>query len=162
MSKIILIAIVVILLVVVILGIYIIFSYNEVVAPVGNSVGNQNTNATNFEIQGVKVEILNQGSGVGTKENDYVTTHYIGVLEDGREFDSSISRNSPFTFQLGQNTVIKGFDLGVLGMKVGEKRRITIPPELAYGLDGFPPKIPEKANLIYVIDLLKINPTEQQ
>lgn len=154
MSKKILIAIVVVLAVIVVLGIYVIYGvYNTV-----NNLGNgQNLNPTSFEIQGMKVEILKQGSGAGAKAGDLVTTHYVGTLEDGKEFDSSVKRNTPFTFELGQSRVIKGWDLGILGMKIGERRKLTIPFELAYGADGFPPTIPQKATLIYVIDLLNIN-----
>src|SRR3989344_294471 len=149
MSKVILITIIVVLLVVVMLGIYFMFgNSNKSLFP-----GSQNAN--NFEIQGMKVEILKQGSGEGAKAGDYITLHYIGTLEDGKEFDSSINRNAPFVFQLGQSRVIKGMDLGLVGMKVGEKKKLTIPPELAYGLDGFPPLIPKKATLIYIVDLLK-------
>ena len=159
MSKIVLITIIVVLLVVFVLGIYIylIFGNNKSAVP-----GKQNTNPTSFEIQGMKVEVLKEGSGMGAKIGDYVTAHYVGALQDGKEFDSSIKRNIPFTFQLGQNRVIKGWDLGLVGMKVGEKRKLTIPPELAYGLDGFPPTIPQKSILTYVIDLLSINPSPQQ
>lgn len=123
-----------------------------------NNNGNSptNSNSTNFEIQGMKVEVLAQGSGIESKVGDSVTVNYVGTLEDGKKFDSSIDRNAPFTFPLGQNRVIKGFDLGVLGMKVGEKRKITIPSALGYGSDGFL-MIPEDATLIYEIDLLKIN-----
>lgn len=152
MSKAILITVIVVLLVVVILGLYLVLNSNKV-----SPTGKQNT-GTSFEIQGMKVEILKQGSGVGAKAGDYVTTHYTGTLQDGKEFDSSIKRNAPFTFQLGQNRVIKGWDLGVVGMKVGETRKLTIPYELAYGADGFPPTIPQKATLTFVINLLAINP----
>jgi len=72
-------------------------------------------------------------------------------------FDSSISRNAPFTFKLGQGRVIKGWDLGVVGMKVGEKRKLVIPPQLAYGANGFPPVIPANATLTFEVTLLKIN-----
>ena len=120
--------------------------------------GNQNTNPTGTEIQGMKVETLRQGSGQGAKVGDYLTTNYVGTLQDGKEFDSSIKRNVQYTFQLGKDRVIKGWDLGLLGMKVGETRKLTIPPELAYGLDGFPPTIPQNATLTYVIDLLRITP----
>jgi len=152
MSKKVLIIIIVIVLLALILGIYFMVSKK------GNSNQNLNSNANNFNIEGMKVEILKEGSGVGAKSGDYVTTHYAGTLQDGKEFDSSLKRNTPFVFQLGQNRVIRGWDLGVEGMKVGEERKLTIPFELAYGPDGFPPTIPEKATLTFVITLLAINP----
>ena len=153
MSKkiIIIVVVVVALLIVVLLGI---------VAMSGglSNVPGQGGNPTTFEIQGMKVEILNAGTGEGAKAGDIVTTHYAGALQDGKEFDSSIKRNTPFTFELGRGGVIKGWDLGLIGMKTGEKRRLTIPYELAYGADGFPPTIPPKATLIYVVDLMGITP----
>jgi FKBP-type peptidyl-prolyl cis-trans isomerase len=153
MSRKILITIVVVLLVVVILGAYFIFNYNK-----SSSQPSKNGNGlTEFEVQGMKVKILSYGSGAEAKVGDLVTTHYVGILEDGKEFDSSVGRNLPFSFQLGQGRVIRGWDLGVVGMKVGEKRELTIPPDLAYGLDGFPPTIPPQANLIYTITLLEIS-----
>ena len=154
MSKTILIVVIVVLLVIVIVGIYAIMSYNNKM----NATDNQAGAVNNFEIQGMKVEIVKQGSGVVAKTGDFVTTHYVGTLADGKEFDSSVKRNIPFSFQLGANRVIKGWDLGVTGMKVGEQRKLTIPYELAYGADGFPPNIPQKATLTFVISLLAINP----
>jgi peptidylprolyl isomerase/FKBP-type peptidyl-prolyl cis-trans isomerase FkpA len=110
-----------------------------------------------FEIQGMKVEILKQANGAEAKIGDKVTVNYVGTLPDGTKFDSSIDRNTPFEFTLGENKVIRGWELGVLGMKVGEERMLTIPPELGYGPQGFPPIIPENATLIFKIDLLGIN-----
>lgn len=109
-----------------------------------------------IDVQGVKVEILTQGSGEGAKEGDKVTTHYTGTLQNGTKFDSSRDRNAPFTFELGKGKVIKGWDIGVMGMKVGEKRKLTIPPELAYKSIELP-KIPANSTLIFEIELLKIN-----
>lgn len=123
--------------------------------------GQNNGNPTTFEIQGMKVEILQQGTGEGAKAGDLVTTHYVGTLQDEKEFDSSIKRNAPFTFLLGQEKVLKGWDLGLMGAKAGEKRKLTIPYELGYGADGFPPTIPPQSTLIYVIDVLGISPAGQ-
>lgn len=105
----------------------------------------------------LKVDLLKEGSGVPAKDGDIVNVHYTGTLTDGTKFDSSLDRGQPFEFTLGSGMVIKGWDQGVKGMKVGEKRKLTIPSDLGYGDDGFPPSIPPKATLIFVIELFKIN-----
>lgn len=97
------------------------------------------------------------GKGPAAKDGDSVTVNYVGRLMDGTKFDSSIDRHQPFTFTLGTGGVIKGWDQGVVGMKVGGKRKLVIPADLAYGAAGSPPKIPPNAPLQFVIDLLKIN-----
>lgn len=112
---------------------------------------------TSFAIQGMQVDILKEGTGDGAKVGDNIVVNYVGTLTDGTKFDSSIDRNKPFPYTLGENKVIKGWELGLLGMKVGEKRRLTIPQELAYGPNGRPPIIPPNATLIFEIDMLSIN-----
>jgi FKBP-type peptidyl-prolyl cis-trans isomerase len=114
------------------------------------------SNSQIYDIQDMKVEILKQGIGEATKNGDKVTVHYVGVFENGEKFDSSIDRGTPFSFTLGAGQVIQGWDLGVLGMKVGEKRKLTIPYDLAYGEAGYGP-IPAKATLIFEVELLGIN-----
>jgi peptidylprolyl isomerase len=95
------------------------------------------------------------GSGKEAKAGDQVTVNYVGVLyKGGKEFDASWKRKEPFQFQLGQGSVIKGWDQGVVGMKVGGRRELIIPSELAYGKTGSPPSIPANAPLVFVIDLL--------
>lgn len=119
---------------------------------------NQNQqSSTSYDIQGMKIEILKQGTGDDAKVGDNIVVDYVGTLPDGTKFDSSIDRNQPFPYTLGQNMVIQGWEKGLLGMKVGEKRKLTIPPELAYGADGRPPVIPPNATLIFEIDMLSIN-----
>ena len=123
---------------------------------------NQNQQSqTSFNIQGMKVEILRQGTGEGAKAGDNISVNYTGTLPDGTKFDSSVDPSfghvAPFSYTLGQNQVIQGWELGLLGMKVGEKRRLTIPPELGYGAAGRPPVIPPNATLIFEIDMLSIN-----
>lgn len=96
------------------------------------------------------------GSGPMAIKGDSVTVHYRGTLDDGSEFDSSIKRGTPFTFTLGSGAVIKGWDEGVAGMRVGGKRKLVIPPELAYGTRGMPPTIPANARLTFEVELLSI------
>ncbi len=103
-------------------------------------------------------QILKQGTDQVAENGNEVTVHYVGVLEDGTKFDSSLDRDQPFTFTLGAGQVIKGWDLGVVGMKVGEIRRLYIPSEFGYGETGTPggPILPN-ANLIFEVELLGIN-----
>ena len=142
------------ILIVIILATYFLFLRPEAVSsPKNNNMQTENK----FDIQGMKVEILKEGSGAEAKKGDTVTVNYVGTLEDGTKFDSSIDRGVPFSFTLGQNRVIQGWELGVNGMKVGEKRKLTIPYTLAYGESGIPNAIPPKATLIFEVDLLGIN-----
>jgi len=115
------------------------------------------TGPSKFNIQSMNVEILKQGSGTEAKKGDTVTVNYSGTLVDGKKFDSSFDRNQPFSFTLGENRVIQGWELGVAGMKVGEQRKLTIPPELGYGASAIGDLIPANSTLIFVVDLLKIN-----
>jgi len=108
-----------------------------------------------FSVEGVGVKILKPGDGSAAKVGDLVTVNYLGRLTDGTKFDSSYDRNQPFSFTLGQGQVIKGWEIGVAGMKVGEKRELTIPPELGYGAAGTGP-IPPNATLIFEVELLNI------
>jgi peptidylprolyl isomerase len=106
----------------------------------------------------LEVKDLVEGSGEEAKSGDEVTVDYVGVnYKSGKEFDSSWSRNEPFTFTLGRGEVIPGWDQGVEGMKVGGRRELIIPPELAYGKTGSPPVIPPNETLIFVIDLREVN-----
>jgi peptidylprolyl isomerase len=106
----------------------------------------------------LKAETLISGSGAEIKSGQQATVNYVGVLfKDGKEFDSSWGKGKqPFQFALGSGQVIPGWDEGVLGMKVGERRRLTIPADLAYGAQGSPPKIGPNEPLIFDIDLKKI------
>ncbi len=153
MQRITLIILIIIVIVVIALGAYFLF-----MNPKNSGTTNQQaTSPSSFDIQGMKVTILTQGSGNPVKAGDNVTVNYVGTLADGTKFDSSYDRNAPFTFPVGQGRVIKGWDLGVVGMKLGEKRQLIIPPELAYGPSGFMGVIPPNATLTFQIELLKIN-----
>jgi peptidylprolyl isomerase len=102
----------------------------------------------------VTKEII-KGTGAEAKAGDSVTVNYVGVLyKGGKEFDASWKRSEPFTFSLGKGQVIPGWDQGVAGMKVGGRRELIIPSELAYGKRGSPPSIPANAPLVFVVDLL--------
>ena len=105
--------------------------------------------------------IENMEIGDGTEAQDYnkVVVNYTGKLEDGSIFDSSLNPGrGPFTFTLGVGSVIKGWDVGVKGMKVGGRRRLTVPPELGYGDKGAGSVIPPGATLIFEVDLLEVEP----
>jgi FKBP-type peptidyl-prolyl cis-trans isomerase len=104
----------------------------------------------------VKIEVLKEGTGEASKNGDELTVHYAGTFEDGTKFDSSLDRGTPFSFTLGEGRVIQGWEIGMLDMKVGEKRRLTIPYSLGYGENGYGP-IPPKATLIFEVELLAIN-----
>jgi peptidylprolyl isomerase len=100
---------------------------------------------------------LIKGTGPEAKAGQPVTVNYVGVLyKGGKEFDSSWKRSEPFAFTLGKSQVIKGWDQGVAGMKVGGRRELIIPAELAYGKSGSPPTIPPNAPLVFVVDLLAV------
>ena len=117
----------------------------------------QQVSDNNYKTKEMKIETLQEGEGEGAKAGDKLTLNYVGTLEDGTKFDSSIGRGQPFTFTLGQNSVIQGWEQGLLGMKPGEKRKLTIPPELAYGEQGAGGVIPPNATLIFEVDMISIN-----
>jgi peptidylprolyl isomerase len=103
------------------------------------------------------IKEIEAGGGEEAKSGSEVTVQYVGVdYKNGKEFDSSWSRNEPFTFTLGESQVIPGWEQGVEGMKVGGRRELIIPPELAYGEAGSPPAIGPNETLVFVIDLLEV------
>ena len=108
----------------------------------------------------LKIEVVQSVAAEDCKEKsasgDTLHMHYTGTVLEGAEFDSSGKRGKPFTFPLGGGRVIKGWDQGLLDMCVGEKRKLTIPPELGYGARGRPPKIPPNSVLVFDVELLKI------
>jgi FKBP-type peptidyl-prolyl cis-trans isomerase len=104
----------------------------------------------------LKIEDLQIGTGAEAKAGQSVSVHYTGTLTNGSKFDSSRDRNEPFEFALGAGMVIKGWDQGIAGMKVGGRRKLTIPPELGYGPMGYPPVIPPNSTLIFDVELVEV------
>lgn len=115
------------------------------------------TAATTQAVAQLQIQDEVVGTGPAAKNGDRVTVNYTGWLTNGTKFDSSLDRNKPFVFTLGAGEVISGWDQGVAGMKVGGKRKLTIPPELGYGSRGAGGVIPPNATLVFEIELLKIN-----
>lgn len=105
---------------------------------------------------GLRYEDVKVGTGDTAESGKTVTVHYTGWLTDGKKFDSSKDRGQPFDFPLGGGRVIKGWDEGVRGMKVGGVRKLTIPPELGYGARGAGGAIPPNATLVFEVELLKV------
>jgi peptidylprolyl isomerase len=105
---------------------------------------------------GLKYVDLVVGTGASPKPGDRITVHYTGTLENGQKFDSSYDRGRPLPLQIGVGRVIKGWDEGVMTMKVGGKRKLIIPPQLGYGARGAPPGIPPNSTLIFEVELLSI------
>jgi len=105
----------------------------------------------------LRAEVLKPGEGQGAQNDQKLTVHYVGILEDGTKFDSSVDRGQPFEVTLGAGQVIQGWELGLVGMKKDEIRRLFIPSQLGYGERGAGEMIPANANLIFEIQLLEMN-----
>ncbi len=107
------------------------------------------------EVTELQIEVLAEGTGDReVKSGDQISVHYTGTLVDGTKFDSSLDRGQPFTFTIGLNQVIQGWEQGLLEMKVGEKRKLTIPSDLAYGEQGSGSIIPSNAVLVFEVELV--------
>lgn len=129
---------------------------NSIKLPVAET---QNIDQNNKNIsmnEELKIEDLAVGTGAEAVSGKLISVHYVGTLTDGTKFDSSKDRGEPFEFTLGAGQVIQGWDMGVLGMKVGGKRKLTIPSELGYGPSGASGVIPPNATLIFEIELLAV------
>lgn len=116
-------------------------------------------NQSNETKKPMELEIKTTQEGTGdrvVKSGDNIAVHYTGKLTDGTKFDSSVDRGTPFEFQIGQGMVIAGWEQGLLGMKVGEKRTLTIPSEMGYGARGAGAVIPPNATLIFDVELISI------
>jgi len=120
-----------------------------------NTSSNQNEGVGGNFPSGLNVTVLQGGSGEKIESGSIAIVHYTGALDDGTVFDSSIPRGAPFEFTLGAGQVIQGWDLGVAGMRVGEKRQLIIAPELAYGAAGQGP-IPPNSTLTFEVELVAI------
>ena len=117
----------------------------------GGSAGSTVTTAS-----GLKYIDMQVGTGKEARTGNNVAVHYTGWLENGKKFDSSLDRNEPFTFTIGRDSVIKGWHEGIVGMKEGGKRKLIIPPALAYGPNGRPPVIPPAAQLTFDVELIRV------
>ncbi|MDD5098159.1 MAG: FKBP-type peptidyl-prolyl cis-trans isomerase [Candidatus Pacebacteria bacterium] len=146
----------VLILVVLGIGFYFMMKPKDLNAPTENN--NVTTGQGNEQkMEELKIETIQEGTGEGAKNGDKVQVHYTGTLEDGTKFDSSVDRGTPFMFDLGAGQVIEGWEKGILGMKVGEKRKLTIPSQMGYGASGAGGIIPPNATLIFDVEMLKIN-----
>ncbi len=105
---------------------------------------------------GLYVQDLEEGRGLGARAGHVLLVHYTGWLINGEKFDSSRDRGEPFSFQLGASQVIRGWDEGLVGIRIGGQRRLVIPPDLAYGARGVPGAIPPNATLVFEVELLDI------
>lgn len=108
------------------------------------------------DVEELSIETVVEGTGVVSKDGDVLVVHYTGTLLDGTKFDSSVDRGNPFDFELGSGRVIQGWEEGMKGMKVGEKRILTIPSQMGYGEYGSPPLIPGNSALVFEVELLEI------
>lgn len=119
--------------------------------------GNTMTATASTAVTSLKSEDLKVGTGTEAASGKRVKVHYTGWLTDGKKFDSSVDRGQPFEFNLGAGQVIRGWDQGVVGMKVGGKRKLTIPSDMGYGAQGAGGVIPPNATLVFEVELLGVN-----
>lgn len=127
-----------------------------IIIPSQSSSGEANMNNAQTMPDGLQIQDEVVGTGQDAKSGDTVTVNYVGTLTNSTKFDSSYDRNTPFTTQIGVGQVIKGWDEGIVGMKVGGKRKLIIPPELGYGEQGAGNAIPPNSTLIFEVELLGV------
>jgi len=149
-------------LLIIILAMITISSLSYIFIPTGQIKNTQPAAGNAVSAGNVDIEVLQEGEGEAIVRGKIAIVHYTGMLTDGTKFDSSLDRGEPFLFTLGAGQVIPGWDQGIEGMKAGEKRRLTIPPELAYGATGTPDgSIPPNSTLVFEVELLGvINPED--
>lgn len=145
----------IVILIVVIGGFWFLSNKTESPNLIMEKAKEENTQKTNIVTE-LQIETLKKGSGPKSKTGDTLSVHYTGTLQNGTKFDSSLDRGTPFEFTLGQNRVIQGWEKGMLGMQVGEKRKLIIPSELAYGSSSPSPLIPANSTLLFEVELLEI------
>jgi len=123
----------------------------------GATTPNGTATASSQSLRGIQIEDIREGNGKVAEKGDTISVNYLGTLAaNGQKFDSSYDRNEPFTFKLGSGQVIEGWEKGIVGMKVGGKRILTIAPDKAYGPDGYPPVIPPNATLKFEVELMDV------
>ncbi len=155
------------ILIVLILGVGVFFLVKNMKnnpEPQTEQMSEENTNQENSELKEegnqevteIMMTVVKEGTGEVSANGDTVLVHYSGYLEDGTKFDSSVDRGTPFEFTIGAGQVISGWEIGVSGMKVGEVRRLILPPAFAYGEMGVPGVIPPNAVLAFEVELLEI------
>lgn len=147
---------VIVLLLIASIPLYMLITKKPTTQPMSNDQTQNNTQQVASDSAQLKVEDIKVGEGREVKAGDTVVMNYKGTLADGTQFDSSYDRGQPFTTQIGVGQVIQGWDQGVPGMKVGGKRKLIIPGDLAYGSRGVPGAIPPNATLIFEVELLDI------
>lgn len=132
-----------------------VFSGKTASAPISNTVTDAEMKNTST-IAGLEIYDVVVGTGTEAVAGKTVTAHYVGVLTNGTKFDSSLDRGQPFSFALGTGAVIRGWDLGIQGMKIGGKRRLVISPELGYGSQAVGGVIPANSTLVFDVELLGV------
>jgi peptidylprolyl isomerase len=147
-------------LIAIVAGVYLAF-FNQPAEPAApQTSGNPADPAPDIDTvttaSGMSYQDLTAGSGAEAQAGSSVAVHYTGWLNDGTKFDSSLDRGQPFTFTLGRGSVIQGWDEGIAGMQVGGKRKLFIPPELAYGAEGYAGVIPPNATLVFEVELVEV------
>jgi FKBP-type peptidyl-prolyl cis-trans isomerase len=136
-----------------------IIAFIIIISVSGSQKESANANKSNSSLMqssqnsNLKIEILEEGTGATTKNGQKITVHYTGTFLDGKKFDSSLDRNQPFTFNLGAGQVIKGWDQGFVNQKIGSKIKLTVPPQLGYGMNDYGP-IKGGSTLVFDVEIL--------